>query len=666
MERIQKFPKTIGDFVKVKDFSKLNNASDTENATELNDALQHAVERVDVNKSQASLTISAAALPKQIVVQGTDGNTYLVPAMLWEKPNKPTVTVSTNDGVTPTKVTVSGRDSYTRVSTSTNGKFSVTVRNNAAGGTLKYTREGSASPVTIQNNTVVLFTPSMNVHTEKVVLHFYVEYTGKKSDETVIELNFKRKLKLSFVYSPSNPGEGTDMYFSPFGTVTAKTNQASGDSKVPTWTNSKSTGTNSMTFYTDTPHTDYWFKASIPDTNASANDGWEDSDAETGEDLLIRHLHYLTITTTKPSISGISSLDDKYQPYLNYRFATTANKDLNGNDIVTSVTYKITYNNNIQNKNTNLSDAHNQNDISPTKQPISYWDTAKYVNGNSVISGHTSAPDETAPDGRTYSWKGQVASKTIECRNLMKPTVTYASIADTHNGDSSASTNNPWADGVKFTATATTQKDENGTTLTNTLYYDNPKDSNNGITLPYSSPFTISGNTGGEQTITKDTVLVQQQKATWTPSEVAKAPTADVKYNRPHVYYGLWQRSNTTLTASDSENSTKVEQFFNGLNAQGLTQILETSNVGKYHIVKTSGTQPLLFKDKKVSYEPHVSAPIVAYPSSWGRMGTVSNGSVDYLDYSEVTITMRGVSYNVIYKNNLKGGVTEGINFTLI
>ena len=157
MERIQKFPKTIGDFVKVKDFSKLNNASDTENATELNDALQHAVERVDVNKSQASLTISAAALPKQIVVQGTDGNTYLVPAMLWEKPNKPTVTVSTNDGVTPTKVTVSGRDSYTRVSTSTNGKFSVTVRNNAAGGTLKYTREDGGSPVTIQNNTAVLF-----------------------------------------------------------------------------------------------------------------------------------------------------------------------------------------------------------------------------------------------------------------------------------------------------------------------------------------------------------------------------------------------------------------------------------------------------------------------------------------------------------------------------
>ena len=652
MERIQKYPKTIGDFVDAKDYSNLDNSSSSANTTTLNTVLKHAVERVDVNKTTTSLNINASTLSKQIQVIGTDGNMYLVPAMLWQKPKKPTINCS---------------DSI--ICTSKDDKLNVTItNNNSGGGTVYYTLNGDnpvAGGSTTRTGTSFSITPTFNEEIETVTIKAMVVYAGLSSDIISKTVSLKRKLKITLSYSPSNPGEGTAMYYSPSGTVIATSNQSlsTTDHRPLTWVNSKQEGNNDMTFYEDTQggnNGNIWFEVSQNGTGA--NDGWLPADRVYGQNLLIRHLYPLSIAALSPDINTGDS--GRYEPYKRLTITAGKNKNLQGQDITTYVSYKVVYNGNILNPNNNqASDTQSRfNSIDDfTSQSI-------LIYGDCNVSGITSAVTENTPDGVKY-WKGQTASENFVCRHLKAPNVTYQAVADSHTLTNTRTDSGEWASAVTFTMTKTNVKEADNTTVGGEIHYTTNSTNPTPSSSKYDTSVPISPSTTGENSITKESVRAIHTCDTWITSDVTKKPSSTVTFNRPHVYLGTYNKS--------ALNGSNIDTFFNNsANQTAIRGILNNSNNAQLHILKTDNSgQPLLFETRKakgefsstndtnaitVNYDAN-SGTIFAYPKSWGRVSTILSGQIPYQSaFSSVEMQINSVAYYVYYANTL-GSV--GSNF---
>ena len=183
MDKIQKYPKTIGDYVKVKDYSKENSsvvsdqANASANTTELNEALKNAVERVD---SVGAMTVSDSSLKQAIKIIGTDGKEYLVKAMLWDKPAQPTIKADfvPKGGTRKTTVT-SG------ACVSVEDAFKVTISHTNGGGKIYYTTgttvEGTATPTTssTQYSSEITFHPNLATERQDIVIKAIVNYTAQ-------------------------------------------------------------------------------------------------------------------------------------------------------------------------------------------------------------------------------------------------------------------------------------------------------------------------------------------------------------------------------------------------------------------------------------------------------------------------------------------------------
>ena len=655
MERIQKYPKTIGDFVDAKDFSNMDNSSSATNSTTLNTVLKHAVERVDVNRASTSLNINASTLSKQIKVTGTDGNEYLIPAMLWQKPKKPTINCSD-----------------TIICTSKDDKLNVTItNNNSGGGTIYYTLNGNNPEVGksgTKTGTSFSVIPTFNEEVESVTIKAMVVYAGLSSEIVSKNVTLKRKLKITLSYAPSNPGEGTAMYYSPSGTVIATSNQSlsTTDHSPLVWVNSKQEGDNDMTFYEDTQGGNggnIWFEVSQNGTGA--NDGWIPADRVYGQNLLIRHLHPLTISAISPNINANVNAGDngRYEPYKRLSMSAEKNKNLQGEDITTWVSYKVIYNGNIINPNTNqISDSQSRfnriNDF--TSQSI-------LIYGDCNVSGITSAVTENTPDGVKF-WKGQTASKDFTCRHLKAPSVTHTAVEGSHSLTNTITNSGEWASAITFTMSKTNVKETvNGSAVGGDIYYTTNSTNPTITSSKYTTPVLISPSSAGENSVIKESVRAIHACDTWITSDITKKPSTAVTYNRPYVYLRTYNKSML--------NGSSVDAFFgNSANHATIRGILNGSNNAQLHILKTENSgQPLLFETRKakgdfstdanaitVNYDAN-SGTIFAYPKSWGQVTSILSGQIPYQSaFSSVEIQINGVAYYVYYANTL-GSV--GSNF---
>ena len=149
--------------------------------------------------------------------------------------------------------------------------------------------------------------------------------------------------------------------------------------------------------------------------------------------------------------------------------------------------------------------------------------------------------------------------------------------------------------------------------------------------------------------------------ATWIASDQVSAPNSDVVYDKPEVYYGVWNASELGYTKTNN----KFPDFFaNPLDANKIETALGNSVVKRYNREKTtSASEPLLFASDKIKLNNGIGH-IVAYPSSWGEIIYIDNGALEYTDFNNTTITLKGVDYKVYYKANVNGGqAEEGISF---
>lgn len=642
MDKIQKYPKTIGDYVKVKDYSKENSsvASDQANAsantTELNEALKNAVERVD---SVGAMTVSDSSLKQAIKIIGTDGKEYLVKAMLWDKPTQPTIKADfvPKEGTRKTTVT-SG------ACVSVEDAFKVTITHTNGGGKIYYTTgttvEGTATPTTssTQYSSEITFHPNLATERQDIVIKAIVNYTGQNSDVRVATLSFYRKIKLTLAYSPSNvadtttPGMGghSPMYFSAYGTVTASTNGANS----PTWTNSKGGNTNSMTFYEDTPGT-YWFKAT--------ESGWLDSDITYGVPLEIRHLRLFSIYEQSPGIN--SGNDGAYEPYK--RFGVTVSgttTDTNGNQVNPTLHYKITYSN------------PSRTDVTSTME----LGITRSVSGNCIVSAWTTASGESGyPD-----WQGQSADKDIACRNLPAPTITYARTGDSHQNGSSVSGNtNQWASGMTFTVAGTALKDsDNSTAVALGLYYSSGNSAN--VNTQYGGSFTISfGNSATGGTIQANSVKAQRRVSGWTDSPIATAPSSNQVISKPHVYVGTYSYDdgNNGQTAKNY-SAAQIDAIFTGWKNGGTLSSVVTnpSSMNYVHAEKSTISEIYNFP---LTFVTGLNAPLIAYPKAWGEVKTITDGQQDYTKtYNKIECNIGGLTYYVYYFNTLGSDNTLAFN----
>lgn len=638
MKKIQKYPKTIGNLVDVKDPSiywekNYGDYTSERDDNNLDNVLGHLVERIDI-VNQENVKVDATKVgEKQICLKGTDGNDYLIPCVAWQKPPKPVIDVYNSK--TNAKTT-----SIDCVDTSDKLKVTISANGLTQNYTIYYTVDGT-TPTTgsTRYNGAFYITPTMNEEDQKVTIKAIVYYTGLDSDVATVDSHLYRKLSVTFSYLPSDPGLDTDMYFSPSGATVANINQSAYvNPEVIKWENSQGTDTNSMIFFKDTQGSDIWFKASAV--------GWKPSDITSSkEDLTIRHLRHFGIYETSPNINNISGSEGKYEPYKNFYVTITGSTyDISGNEITPTITYKIEY---------DKTNTIGRTDVSNKQlSPLSETPT---VSGNCTVSAVISAPAENI-GGVNYEWETQNASKTISCRNLPTPTINVGYTADTHGGDTS---NNEWAEGAVFTVNHIGLKDSDKTSVVGTgLFY--ATNGSTSINKNYSSPFTING-TNGTTTIAKNSVSAQRRVESWTDSDIAYAPTSNIIINRPHVYFGYWRAVDTGLT--NKKTSTEIETYFNSLSNDDLITILTTDSISLLHVTDKSK-----LSDKtsaiSLSYSVNTNAPIIAYPKAWGVLTKIDDGATTYTDsFSFREVTIGSVDYYTYYWKSLSMNGTLKFKF---
>lgn len=644
MEKFQKFPNTTGQFVKVQDHSKLDDNSATADETKLDVALEHAVTRVDYNKNTQSLAFNGTTFAKQILVKGTDNKDYLIPAFLWEKPNAPKVTVLNYDNFSSS--------GYTRTITNTNQAMTIKITGQGDGKVYYKINDGTeaAFPTSKQKDIV----PDMASYCQTITVTLYEKYAGQVSDEVTIVLNYWRKLALSLSYTPNstngdNGGTAhSTMYYSPSGMVIATTNQIAGDTRVPTWNNEQGNGTNKMMFYTDTPAETYWFQASIDNSSADANDGWVTSDKTYAKALQIRHLHIPVATAENPQINNVSGdANGIYEPHKNLVIAAEESHNTNGGTVALSTSYQISYSNNI------YSPGSNQINVNVINEAINAAHTRIY--GDVMVTGRIDALAPEHINGTDYYWSGQAFNDlSIQCRHLPKPSIKQDLL-------SSPNKSGNWVNGVKFTMTAPNYLvDSNGTTpVSENIVYTSGSSSTE---YAYSSPIVISGDSYVTKTVAKDTIKAKRKVATWITSDQASAPTNNVVYDKPEVYYGAYDAKklgfsvfeNTSITLTDSQVKSALSQ----------------STVFKYNIEYNPST-PTNVLDfvhmdnvEAIPLESGVGH-IVAYPKSWPQTTEFSNGVTKYVGiFNVIEINLKGLDYRVYYRSDLNAShLSENISF---
>lgn len=644
MEKFQKFPNTTGQFVKVQDHSKLDSTSSTSDETKLDVALKHAVERVDYNSNTQSLAFSGSTFSKQILVIGTDGNQYLIPAFLWEKPSAPTVVVLNYDR--------NPSSGYTKTVTNTNQAMTIKIAKSGDGKIFYKIDNGTETA--FPSNGQLTVTPDMRSHCQTKVVTIYEKYAGQVSDETTVTLNYWRKLDLTLTYTPdSTNGENggtahSTMYYSPSGMVIASTNQSiAGDTREPVWTNDQGTNENRMIFYTDISANAYGFQASLDDSSADANDGWETSDKKFSKALQIRHLHIPVATAVNPQINNVSGdAKGKYEPYKNLVISATESRNTNGSAVTLSTSYQIVYSHNIFNPGSN------QINVNVINEAINATHTRIY--GDVTVTGRIDALVPETINGTDYYWAGQAFSDVVtECRHLPKPSIEQ-DLPSTPNESGN------WVSGVKFTMSAPDHLvDSDGeTAVSENIVYTSGSSTTE---REYTAPIILSGDSYITQTVAKNTFKAKRKVATWITSEQVSAPSESVVYDKPEVYYGVWNASELGYIKTNN----KFPDFFvNPLDDDKIKTALGKSVVKRYNLEKaTSTSEPLLFAGNKKKLDNGIGH-IVAYPSSWGEITYIDNGAIPYSDFNTKTITLKGVNYRVYYKANVNGGqAEEGISF---
>lgn len=657
MQKIQKYPKTIGDYVKVNDYSLEKSSDSSEkgkasgNTVELNDALRNAVERVDVHSTNYTITNN-----KLIKIVGTDGNDYFISAMLWEKPKKPTFKVKFNSG---TERTYSADTTVSGISVSTEDVFNVTLTAPNSGGKMYYflgsTEDGTPKPTAESKGTEysgqLHINATLNEEVQRVVIKAGFWYTDKMSDIITLQLELHRKIKVFLGYTPSN---SNDMAYSSYGVVSATTNQIGHGTVSPTWNAIKKVnGSNvdarvdHLTFYEDTSGTDYSFKAT--------QNGWISSDVTNGNNLQIRHLRPFEILEGTSNIN--TDIGSDYEPHkpFSIRFSGEGSYDTKGVLVIPKVHYNVVYSNPTR---TNISD-----------RTLSNIGDITNVSGNCNVSAWTIADAESVTETlngteytSSYSWKGQSATKAIRCRNLPTPTITYNRTTDTHAKGSQVNSNNQWASGMTFSISAAAIKDSNNSNVASGLYYSSGSSVN--VNTQYSSPFTISfTNSPSGGTIAANSVKAQRRVDTWTNSEIATAPPSNQVISKPHVYVGTYSYNDgnggqTAKNYSSAQIDAIFTEWKNGGTLSGI--VTDASKMNYVHAEKATISE---IYNYPLTFVTGLNAPLIAFPKGWGEVKTITDGQQDYTKtFNKIECSINGLDYYVYYFNTLGSDNTLAFN----